>query len=109
MKYFPVGLDNRQSSDILGEMAKTTVKLASKQPDWLIKIAKERELEIKAAFDRAFLGRLHLAIAKLDVEVEIDDINSKFGTKFTLADLLTITPEDEQQATQVLEDEDDED
>lgn len=80
-------------------------KPAKKKPEWLRKLAEEN-LEEK---NRAFESRCYFIKAKLDFEKVVEDINSKYGTKYQIENIFDIAPEEEEQAIDMLGLDDDED
>lgn len=80
-------------------MAKKSKELSNERPEWLEKIDAEN---IEAA-NRAFQAFCDFISAKLDFETTIDEINEKYGSKFTIEDIFSITQEQEQQALDFIE------
>ena len=79
------------------------VKLAKRKPKWLQKISAEN-VALENLLRQA---RFDFVLAKLDIEADIDSINEKYGTEFTLGDLFSVTQEEEQTAIDAVEGEDD--
>lgn len=86
-------------------MSKTmAIKLAKRKPKWLQKIAADN---VKAA-NKVHQSRFDLVVEKLELDQRIEGLNDKYGTEFVLADLLSITQDEEQKAIDLIEGEDDE-
>lgn len=87
-------------------MAKTALdKPLKDKPEWLQKILQENLEEA----NRLFEARNQFVGAKLQFEQIIEDINSKYGTEYQIADVFSIKPEEEETAMDMLDlnDEDD--
>ena len=67
-------------------------------PEWLKKIETD-QFKIK---NRLFEARMKFVEVKLRAEEAIEEINNKYKTQFSFEDLITITPEEEEQAIDML-------